>query len=237
MPKVTVYVRVPTVDSLKTDTYNHSFIQLGDSPTEVYGFEPAGRPATTQPGRVVNDSWRLNAGDYQGKMTLEVTDEQYNRIVEGINRAIKDPPDYNVLSSITGDPGDRQCSMFVNDLLRSADVKTGLTEYETPYTHFGYIKMKELLEPMKNFMPDLNEKTDIDRFIRNFWGVPFSSIEDAVRSYTETSRLDERFLRGGVGDNDGVGQDMANPIQTAALENGQDDEEDMYAYSSFYPGC
>ena len=41
MPKVTVYVRVPTVDSLKTDTYNHSFIQLGDSPTEVYGFEPA----------------------------------------------------------------------------------------------------------------------------------------------------------------------------------------------------
>ena len=170
-------------------------------------------------------------------MTLEVTDEQYNRIVEGINRAIKDPPDYNVLTSITGDPGDRQCSMFVNDLLRSADVKTGLTDYETPYGHYFHIKTTELLEPMKKIMPDLNEKTDIDRFIRNFWGVPFSSIEDAVRSYTETGRLDERFLRGGVGDNDGVGQDMANPIQTAALENGQDDEEDMYAYSSFYPGC
>jgi hypothetical protein len=237
MPKVRVYVRVPTVDSLKTDTYNHSFIQLGDSPTEVYGFEAAGRPATTQPGRVVNDSWRLKAGDYQAKMALEVTDEQYNRIVDGINKAIKDPPNYNVFSSVTGDPDDRQCSMFVNDLLKSADVRTGLTEHETPYTHFGYIKMKELLDPMKNFMPDLNEKTDIDRFIRNFWGVPFSSIEDAVRSYAETGRVDERFLRGGVGDNDGVGQDRANPVETAALENTQDDEEDMYAHSSFYPGC
>ncbi len=236
MPKVTVYVRVPTMDSLKTDTYNHSFIQLGDSPTEVYGFEPAGKPTTTQPGRVVNDSWRLNAGDYQAKMTFEVTDEQYGRIVDGINKAMKDPPNYNVLSSITGDPDDRQCSMFVNDLLRSADVRTGLTEYETPYGHYFHIKTTELSEPMKKIMPDLNEKTDIDRFIRNFWGVPFSSIEDAVRNYAETGRLDERFLIGG-GDNDEVGQDRAIPMEVAALENGQDDEEDMYAYSSFYPGC
>jgi len=89
---------------------------------------------------------------------------------------------------------------------------------------------------MKKIMPDLNEKADIDRFIRNFWGVPFSSIEDAVRNYAETGRLDERFLRGGVGDNDGVRQDGTNPMEVAVLENGQDDEEDMYVCSSFYPG-
>jgi hypothetical protein len=237
MPKVTVYVRVPTVDSLKTDTYNHSFIQLGDSPTEVYGFEPAGKPATTQPGRVVNDGWRLKAGEYQAKTTFEVTDEQYDRIVEGINKAIKDPPNYNVLSSITEDPGDRQCSMFVNDLLRSADVKTGLTDYETPYGHYFHIKTTELLEPMKKIMPDLNEKTDIDRFIRNFWGVPFSLLEDAVRNYAKTGRLDDRFLLGNFGDNEGVRRDSASPMEVAAFENDPGDEEDMYSCSSFYPGC
>ncbi len=237
MREITVYVKVPSMKSLETGAYNHTFLQLGDSVTEVYGFDHTAGVLDGRPGRVVNDSWRLRAGDYQAKMTFEVTDEQYDRIVEGINKAIKDPPNYNLFSNVTGDPGDRQCSMFVNDLLKSADVRTGLTEYETPYTHFGYIKMKELLEPMKNLMPDLNEKTDIDRFIRNFWGVPFSSIEDAVRNYAKTGRLDERFLRGGVGDNDAVGQDRATPVETTALENGQDDEEDMYAHSSFYPGC
>jgi hypothetical protein len=235
MPKVTVYVRVPRGfrENRHLQSFFHSTRRQSDGGIR---FEPAGKPATTQPGRVVNDGWRLNAGDYQAKMTFEVTDEQYNRIVEGINKAIKDPPNYNVLSSITGDPGDRQCSMLVNDLLRSADVKTGLTDYETPYGHYFHIKTTELLEPMKKIMPDLNEKADIDRFIRNFWGVPFSSIEDAVRSYAETGRLDERFLRGG-GDDDEVGKDRAVPMEVAALENGQDDEEDMYAYSSFYPGC
>ncbi|NLT22537.1 MAG: hypothetical protein GXX82_05780 [Syntrophorhabdus sp.] len=237
MRKITVYVKVPSMKSLETGAYNHTFLQLGDSMTEVYGFDHAAGVLDGRPGRVVNDSWRLRAGDYQAKMTFEVTDEQYDRIVYGINKAIKDPPNYNLFPNVTGDPDDRQCSMFVNDLLKSADVKTGLTEYETPYTHFGYIKMKELLEPMKNFMPDLNEKTDIDRFIRNFWGVPFSSIEDAVRNYAKTGRLDERFLIGGGGDNDEVGQDRAVPMEVAALENGRDDEEDMYAYSSFYPGC
>ena len=237
MRKITVYVKVPSMKSLETGAYNHTFLQLGDSMTEVYSFDHAAGVLDGRPGRVVNDSWRLRAGDYQAKMTFEVTDEQYDRIVYGINKAIKDPPNYNLFPNVTGDPDDRQCSMFVNDLLKSADVKTGLTEYETPYTHFGYIKMKELLEPMKNFMPDLNEKTDIDRFIRNFWGVPFSSIEDAVRNYAKTGRLDERFLIGGGGDNDEVGQDRAVPMEVAALENGRDDEEDMYAYSSFYPGC
>ncbi len=237
MRQVTVYVKVPSVRSLETGAYNHTFLQLGDSMTEVYGFDHSAGMLDSRPGRVVNDSWRLKAGDYQAKMTLEVTDEQYDRIVDGINKAIKDPPNYNLFSNVTEDPGDRQCSMFVNDLLRSADVKTGLTEYETPYTHFGYIKMKQLLEPMKDLMPDLNEKTDIDRFIRNFWGVPFSSVEDAVRNYAETGRLDDRFLRGVVGDNEEVRQDRANPMEVAALENGRDDEEDMYAHSSFYPGC
>ncbi len=237
MPKVTVYVRVPTADSLKTDTYNHSFIQLEDSSTEVYGFEPAGRPTVTQPGRVANDGWRLKAGDYQAKMTFEVTDEQYNRIVGDINKAIKYPPNYHVLAATSADSTDRQCSMFVNDLLRSADVQTNLVNYETPYSQFGYIKMKELYDSMKNSMPDLNDKIDIDKFITDFRGVPFSSVEDVLKSYAETGRVDGNLPLSGVTDNDEAGQDGTGPVEIAALENDPEDEEDMYAYSSFYPGC
>jgi hypothetical protein len=237
MPKVTVYVRVPTTDSLKTHTYNHSFVQLGESSSEVYGFEPAGRPAATQPGRVANDSWRLKTVDYQAKMTFEVTDEQYNRIVGDINEAIKNPPNYHVLAATSPDSTDRQCSMFVDDLLKSAGLETDLVNYETPYTQFGYIKMKEVSESMKGFMPDLNGKIDIDKFITNFRGVPFSSVEDVPKSYAETGRVDGNFPRGSVADNDEAGQDGTGPVEIAALENDPEDEEDMYAYSSFYPGC
>lgn len=238
MPKVTVYVRVPTTDSLKTHTYNHSFIQLGDSPSEVYGFEPAGRPTATQPGRVANDSWRLKAGDYQAKMTFEVTDEQYNRIVGGINKAIKNPPNYHVLAATSPDSTDRQCSMFVNDLLKSAGVQTNLVNYETPYSQFGYIKMKELYDSMKDPMPDSNDKIDIDRFISDFRGVPFSSVEDVLKSCGETSNVNDNLPRRSVTDNDEAGQDGTSPVEIAApLENDPEDEEDMYAYSSFYPGC
>jgi len=237
MPKVTVYVRVPTSDSLKTHTYNHSFIQLGDSSSEVYGFEPAGRPAATQPGRVANDSWRLKTGDYQAKMTFQVTDEQYNRIAGDINKAIKDPPNYYVLAATSPDSTDRQCSMFVNDLLKSAGVQTNLVDCKTPYTQFGYIKMKELSESMKGFMPDLNDKIDIDKFIMNFWGVPFSSVEDVLKRHAETGRVDGNLPHGSITDNDEAGQDGTGPVEIAALENDPEDEEGLYAYSSFHPGC
>lgn len=237
MPKVTVYVRVPTTESLKTHTYNHSFIQLGDSSTEVYGFEPVGRPTTTQPGRVVNDSWRLKAEDYQAKMTFEVTGEQYNKIAAGIDKAIKDPPNYQILAATSADSTDRQCSMFVNDLLRSAGVQTDLLECKTPYTQFGYIKMKEVFESMKGFMPDFNDKMDIDKFIMKFWGVPFSSVEGALKSCAETDGLDSGFLRGNDADNDAIVGSGTSPRETAAVDNDLGDEEDMYASSSLYPGC
>lgn len=127
--------------------------------------------------------------------------------------------------------------MFVNDLLRSARVKTNLVDCKTHYTQFGYIKMKELSESMKGCMPDLNYKIDIDKFIMNFWGVPFSSVEDVLKNYAETGRADGNLPRGGITDNDEAGQNGTTPVEIAALENDPEDEEDMYAHSSFYPRC
>lgn len=251
MKEITVYVKIPSPESLKTGSYNHTFLQLGDSSTEVYGLDPEHGIFENKPGRVVNDSWRLKAGDYQAKMTFQVTDEQYKRIVDGINKAITNPPNYHLFAATSDDTNDRQCSMFVNDLLKSAGVKTDLTNYETPYTQYWYIKSRESYEPLKDSILKLDNRFNFDEFIKNFQGVPLSSIEDVLKTYADSGQITSDFFFGNNTTNeptgnslltDGTVEGAAGPnttdraIATAAGNDSEGEEEDMYAYSSFYPG-
>lgn len=251
MRDITVYVKIPSTESLKTGSYNHTFLQLGDSSTEVYGLDPEHGIFENKPGRVVNDSWRLKAGDYQAKMTFQVTDEQYKKIVDGINKAIKNPPNYHLFAATSDDTNDRQCSMFVNDLLKSAGVKTDLTNYETPYTQYWYIKSRESYEPLKDSILKPNNRFNFDEFIKGFQGVPFSLIEDALKTRIDSGQIKSSLNIAGNNANEPTGnlslgddtiEGAAGPnttdqaIATAAGNDSEGEEEDMYAYSSFYPG-
>lgn len=251
MRDITVYVKIPSTESLKTGSYNHTFLQLGTSSTEVYGLDPEHGIFENKPGRVVNDSWRLKAGDYQAKMTFHVTDEQYKRIVDGINKAIKNPPNYHLFAATSDDTNDRQCSMFVNDLLKSAGVKTDLTNYETPYTQYWYIKSRESYEPLKDSILKPNNRFNFDEFIKDFQDVPFSSIEHALKTYADSGQIKSDFYiarnitneptgNSSLTDDTAEGEVQPNitdqTITTAGGSDFEGEEEDMYAYSSFYPG-
>ena len=143
MPYITVYSKIPSLQSFSNKSILHSFIQLNHDIKQVYGFYNKAGITDGKPGQILDDSWRVETGDYQAKKDIFVTEEQYNRIVERINASIEHSGNYDIRAFLTPDPNDIECTMWVNNLLTDSGVKTELTKFQTPIGQYFWMKYSD----------------------------------------------------------------------------------------------
>ena len=129
------------IDVLGRDGIPHSFITMdnGAGDKRNYGFGPADGESLWGPG-IISDN---KDHEYQYSYgPIEVTPEQYNKMVEYITESINNPPYYNLPKSIL-DNGVNQCSQWVNAVAKAGGINwAGFTW--NPYGHAMYIGMRKV---------------------------------------------------------------------------------------------
>jgi Ca2+-binding RTX toxin-like protein len=102
----------------------HTYIVInnGSGVEQMYGFAPATAGQLWGKGKIYNEAisgknGRSHEHDYTTG-PIQLTVEQYNRVVAEINRAIANPPDYNVLASIVYPDAVNQCATWANHLAK-----------------------------------------------------------------------------------------------------------------------
>ncbi len=177
MPYITVYSKIPSSQFFSNKSFMHSFIQLNHDIKQVYGFYNKAGITDGKPGQILDDSWRVETGDYQAKKDIYVTEEQYNRIVERINESIKHSGNYNYIAFLTKDANDIECTMWVNNLLTDSGVITELTKFQTPIGQYFWMKYSDnpLLsaEQLKSIEDDwirhYNIQKEKGRFFKDYY--------------------------------------------------------------------
>ncbi|MEW6620491.1 MAG: hypothetical protein AB1422_14340 [bacterium] len=135
------------IDVLGTDGIPHSFIFIdnGAGDKRNYGFGPKEEGSLWGPG-VISDK----AHEYQYSYgPIEVTPEQYNRMVEYITESINNPPYYSFLPASILDNGVTQCSQWVNAVAKAGGVDWGGFTWN-PYGHAMYISLRKIFDWVKH---------------------------------------------------------------------------------------
>jgi len=128
------------IDVFGTDGIPHSFIKVdnGAGDVHIYGFGPKKEGSLWGPGTI---SDKRHEYQYSSR-PIEVTPEQYNKMVEYITESINNPPYYNLPASIL-DNGVNQCSQWINAIAKAGGIDwAGFTW--NPYGHAMYIGMRKV---------------------------------------------------------------------------------------------
>jgi hypothetical protein len=138
----------------------HTYVVInnGGGITQMYGFGPAVPNRPVSPGHIFDES---TSGPFRGPHEndystgrIQVTTNQYNRVVSEINRSIAAPPYYSIPNGlVTGSPDPiDQCSMWANHLA----VVGGFSE-KLPWGLGGQNPIPKLLDYLQvnsiNFRP------------------------------------------------------------------------------------
>ena len=115
----------PTVEfrlDVKGTPHTYIVIDNGNGVKQMYGFAPAIKGQLWGKGKIYNEAISGHEGkehphDYTTG-PIQITAEQYNRMVAEIKRAIANPPDYNLLASIAYPHAVNQCATWVNHLAK-----------------------------------------------------------------------------------------------------------------------
>ena len=107
---------------LDTKGIPHTYIVIdnGNGVTQMYGFAPSQEGHLWGKGHIFDESISGDdGGPHEYNLTtgpIEISPEQYNRIVNAINDAIGNPPYYNVLESILWPNAVNQCANWADYL-------------------------------------------------------------------------------------------------------------------------
>ncbi|MBF0329930.1 MAG: hypothetical protein HQL10_12290, partial [Nitrospirae bacterium] len=129
----------------------HSFIILdnGNGDRRGYGFGPQEGRLPMGVGIITDDStheYQVSSGP------IEVTPEQYNKMVKYVTDSINNPPYYSIPTSII-DAGANQCTQWVKAVAQAGGVNWGGLTWN-PYGEAVYTEIKKVLDAVKQFLKD-----------------------------------------------------------------------------------
>ena len=207
MPYITIYEKRPGRGSPSREIL-HTWIQLNGDPKLVYGFYPKKDRSwidalfRVQEGRIdsAQDIERIKRGAYDAKINIYVTNEQYAIIAREINKHVPGSPtyagnpNYRLLSQFTlDDPSDRQCTLFVNNLLEKAGVKTYLTKYRNPITQGDWIEANESPEKFDDSVRDVHLNSDFgEKNLSHLTGKTYADAGNVANDGTYSPQTDRR---------------------------------------------
>lgn len=141
----------PTVEfRLDVTGTPHTYIVIdnGSGVKRMYGFGPAIERQLWGKGKIFNEAVSgKNGGPHEHNYTtgpIQLTIEQYNLLAAEINRAIANPPDYNVLASITHPHAVNQCANWVNHLAKVGEFTDKLPWGNQGWNPYGQAVWTEL---------------------------------------------------------------------------------------------
>ena len=139
--------------------YPHTFIVVTqpDGKTSEYGLVPAVSGSASGPGKIDvtgSDSPSGQPHDWSvSTPAVQLTTDQYNRLMNKINESINNPPDYTFPGQWWPSDGDN-CTGWVNDVWQASGLPdiSGVTDQSTwnPYGQATWIELNKLKEKIKD---------------------------------------------------------------------------------------